>query len=95
MTLGVAGCVDVSFSCSVIASSSAMRSSSFLVVCSYDYIYASNLVICCWGAADLVVLWVWFSWLALSSCLVTLSTRSSIIFSKCDILDCYSLFIAS
>jgi hypothetical protein len=94
-TLGVSGCVDVSFNCSMIASSSSMRSSSFFVVCSYDYIYVSNWVICCWGAADLVVLWVWVSWFALSSCLVTLSTRSSIIFSKCEILDCYSLLIAS
>ncbi len=54
VTFGVAGCVEVSFSCSVIASSSVMRSSSFLVVCCYDYIYTSNWVICYWGGVALV-----------------------------------------
>jgi hypothetical protein len=73
-----------------------MRSSIFFVAFSYALMEASIWLNYYWGAVDLVALWVEVaSWLALSSALVTLSTRSSITFSRCEIRDCCSLFVAS
>jgi hypothetical protein len=95
-TWGVSGCVEVSFSYSIIASNSSTRSSNFFVAFSWALSEASTLFNCYWGAADLVVLWDEVaSKFIRSSYLVILSTRSSITFSRCRILDCYSLFIAS
>jgi hypothetical protein len=57
-TFGVSGYVDVSFSYSIIASTSSMRSSIFFVASFYALIYSSIWFSYYWGAVDLVVLWV-------------------------------------
>ena len=57
-TFGVSGCVDVSFSYSIIASTSSMRSSIFFVAFSYALMEASIWFNYYWGAVDLVALWV-------------------------------------
>ncbi len=93
---GVSGWVEVSFNCSTMASTSSIRASSFLDAYSYVLIMASISVIYYCGAVALVVLWEdMVSWFVLSSCLVILSIRSSTTFSRCEILDCCSLFTAS
>ena len=95
-TFGLSGYVEVSLSYSTILSTSSIRSVMFFVVFSHVLIVASIWFNCCGGAVDLVVLWVGVSsLLALSSALVTLLTRSSITFSKCKILDCCFLLVAS
>jgi hypothetical protein len=55
-TWGVSGCVEVSFSYSMIASSSSTRASNFFVLCSWAVSEASIYCSCGCGAADLVVL---------------------------------------
>jgi hypothetical protein len=96
VTWGVSGCVEVSFSYSVIASSSSIRSCNFFVFCSWAVSYASSYCSCCGGAADLVVLWdEMASALTRSSYLVILSTRSQTTDSRCRILDSCALLTAS
>ncbi len=95
-TWGVSGCVEVSFSYSMIASNSSIRSCKFFVFCTWAVSYVSSYCSCCGGAADLVVLWdEMASALTRSSYRVILPTRSSITFSRCRILDSYALFSVS
>jgi hypothetical protein len=95
-TWGVSGCVEVSLSYSVIASSSSIRSCNFFVICSWAVSYASSCCSGCGGAVDLVVLWdEMASALTRSSYLVILSTRSPITDSRCRILDSCALLTVS
>ena len=93
---GVSGWVEVSFNCSTMASTSSIRASNFLDIYSCVLTVAAISVTYYCGAVALVVRWEgMISWFVLSSCLVILSIRSSTTFSRCEILDCCSLFIAS
>jgi hypothetical protein len=85
---GVLCWVDVSFSCSMMASISSIRSSSFLDFSSYVRTVVAISVICCCGAVALVIRYEdAISKFTRSSCFVILATRSSITFSRCWILD--------
>lgn len=96
VTFGVSGWVEVSFSWSTMVSTSSIRSFIYFVVFSQALMVVSILFSCYWGALDLVARWVAVSSvLALSSALVILSIKSSTTFSRCEILDCCSLFTAS
>jgi hypothetical protein len=85
---GVLGWVDVSFNCSIMASISSIRASSFLDISSYVRTVVAISVIYYCGAVALVVRCEdAISKFTRSSCFVILATRSSITFSKCRILD--------
>ena len=84
----VLGWVDVSFNCSIMASISSIRASSFLDSSSYVRTVVAISVICYGGAVALVILCEDVnSKFIRSSCFVILATRSSITFSRCWILD--------
>jgi hypothetical protein len=90
----VAGCVEVSFSCSMICSTSAILSSVLEV-------RASNACRCAATLAGVVAAFVFevvgglgSSMFALSSYVVTRATRSSTSLSRCSILACCSLLIS-
>jgi hypothetical protein len=85
---GVLGWVEVSFNCSIMASISSIRASSFLDISSCVLTVAAISVIYYCGAVALVVRCEdVISRFALSSCFVILSIRSSTTFSRCRILD--------
>jgi hypothetical protein len=85
---GVVGWVDVSFNCSIMASISSIRASSFLDISSYVRTVVAISVIYYWGAVALVVRCEdAISKFTRSSCFVILAIRSSITFSRCRILD--------
>jgi hypothetical protein len=85
---GVLGWVDVSFNCSIMASISSIRASSFLDSSSYVRTVVATSVICYCGAVARVIRCEdAISTFIRSSCFVILATRSSIIVSRCWILD--------
>jgi hypothetical protein len=90
------GWVEVSFNYSIMASISSIRASSFLAISScVRTVVAISVIYDCGAVALVVRCWDVISKFALSSCLVILATRSSTTFSRCRILDFYSLLMAS